>query len=80
MKQSREQNEAHKLVGQINEGINRYLNKKLKHLCELDSSDDDDYGRNVYEQNWSKSGKLWQDTLHDMPYYRAEERKLPDHD
>ena len=39
--------EAFKLVGQINAGINRFMNKQLRQLCELDSSDDDDYGRTV---------------------------------
>ena len=43
MKQSKEQNEAYKLVAQINHGINGYMNAKLVKLCELDSADDDDY-------------------------------------
>ena len=35
------------MVGKINAGINKFMNAKLKKICELDSSDDDDYGRNV---------------------------------
>lgn len=53
MKQSKDQVEAYKLVGKINGGINKFMNAKLKQLCELDSSDDDDYGKNIthYAEN-----------------------------
>ena len=54
MKQSKEQVEAFKLVGKINAGINNYINTKLRKLCELDSSDDDDYGQNI-RQNGSNN-------------------------
>jgi hypothetical protein len=34
--------EAFKLVGQINAGINHYINSKLRKLTELSSSDESD--------------------------------------
>ena len=39
MKKTREQVEAFKLVGQINHGINRYINAKLHRVTQYDSSE-----------------------------------------